>query len=296
MLGGMLIQKPSRRAANTLQAGNFLAGIALTCLLAACALPLATYEGEPTLGPDELATVIAGTAAAAAVQTEAASTALPTPVPTQTPPIPTISAPPFSAEGTALVPNSDGSTTFIDQAAGYQLQVPAGWLLVRVNEREYLEARLLPEAADPKVQHFLDQVQQNDPSLFRLFGADVRPENLRGSFVSNFNILWDRSAAGSLEDMIGILRAELPGTFLDPEITFAEVVINSSRLPVGIVESSSTLLTPAGWPVYLYQKQVIYRLDRGILTIVLSTTQDVRDAYLPDFDAMVDGLVVPGRH
>lgn len=287
MLGGMLILKDLQRAVRLLQTRCILISLALASLAAACAAPITIYVGTPTLGPNALATVIAGTAAAAAAQTQAA-------VPTQAaaPTATVTSVPLFSTEGTALIRHEDGSSTFIDRAGGYELKVPAGWLLVRVDEGDLLTARALPEAVDPKIQHFLDQAQNNDAELFRLFGADTRPEHLQGSFVSNFNVLWDRNSTGSLEQMIGILKAELPGTFLDPEITFSDVLITSSRIPVGVVESNSTLLTAAGWPVYLYQKQVIYRLNPGTLTIVLSTTMEEKNTYLPAFDAMVDQIVL----
>jgi hypothetical protein len=243
-------------------------------------------EIPPTADANALATMIAGTAAAAAAQTEVAQPVTPS---ATVPPTATVtSVPIYSTEGTALLTDAGGATTFIDQAGGYELKISPGWLLVRVNERELMDAWTLPETADARIQNFLHQVQKSDPKTFRLFGADTLAEHYQGGFVSNFNVFWDRDRTESLEQLVGALQEQLPRTYLNSTVTHAEVGFTSSRVSVGIVESSSVLLTPAGWPINLHQKQVVFHLKTGALTIVLSTTEELKDIYLPAFDAMVD--------
>ena len=250
-------------------------------------------EVPPTADADGLATMIAGTAAAAAAQTEAARPVAPS---ATIPPTATVTPVPiYSTEGTALFTDASGATTFIDQAGGYELRISPGWLLVRVNERELMDAWTLPETADARVQNFLHQVQKSDPRTFRLFGADTLAEHYQGGFVSNFNVFWDRDSTESLEQVVAALKQQLPRTFLNSTVTHADVTFTSGRVSVGIVESSAVLLTPAGWPINLYQKQVVFHLKTGALTIVLSTTDELKDIYLPAFDAMVDKFALLDR-
>ena len=292
-------QLAESRAVKLNHSKAILINMFIIVLILACVVPGLRPQTVPTANPDSLSTLIAGTAAAANTQTAAASspTLSPSPVPTHTA-LPVITGTPgsvFSAEGTALLPDENGSTVFIDQAVGYRLHIPAGWLLVRINEQELSDAFSLPAASDPRMQNFLRQVQKNDPKLFRLFGADTLPEHFQSGFVTNFNVFWDPNNTDSLEQLIGTLKEQLPRTPLNPSITFAAVSFTSSRVPIGTIESTSTLFSSEGWPTNLYQKQVVFRLTAGALTVVLSTTQEQKNTYLPGFDTMVDQIVLLGQ-
>jgi hypothetical protein len=268
-------------------------------LMPGCVVPMLTPTPISTANPNVLSTIISGTAHAANTQTAVAlsPTATSSPIPTGTP-TPTITPTPggeFSAEGTILIPDENGATLFIDQSVGYRLRVPPGWLLVRINDSEMTDAFGRPEAADVRVLNFLNQVQKNDPKTFRLFGADTLPEHFLSGFVTNFNVFWDPASTGSLEQVIGMLKDQLPRSQLNASITRAEVSFTSTRVPVGVIEASSTLYSSQGWPVNLFQKQVVFRLKTGALTVVLSTTQEQKNTYLPGFDAMVDQVVLLGQ-
>ena len=278
---------------------NIFLLVTISVLAGACGFPgLSPAPLPPTAGADDLATIIAATAAAAATGTQAALpptptetlTPTPTPFPTSTP------TPAFSSQGTALLAGAaDGAVRFVDQSAGYELSIPAGWLLVRVGEPEYVRAWALPEAADPKIQNFLRQVQKSDPAAFRLFGVDILPGRSQGGFVSNFNVFWDRSSSAPIADILETLEAVLPETSLDASVLTADLEFTSASVPIGIVETTSKKILPGGWPVHVYQKQVIYQLPAGALTIVLSTTDEMKDHYLPGFNVMVDGIIISSR-
>ncbi len=259
----------------------------------ACMLPNLMPPLTPTSDARALSTLIAGTAEAAGTQTQSAlpPTLAPTAIPTSTS-APTATATPiFSAAGTALILRPDGSATFLDELGGYALHVRAGWLLMRVNEQEFLDAWALPEASDPKVQNFLHQVQGSDPAAFRLFGVDARPERYQSGFVSNFNVFWDRTSTGSLVDIVETLKTDLPRTSLNASIVSSGIALTSQGESMGTIVSTSRYLSSEGWPINVYQKQVVFRSSVGALTIVLSTTDELKERYLEDFDAMVDGLI-----
>jgi hypothetical protein len=286
----MILRTGARPAKPHRSAAGLLTLLFATLLFAACALPGLTVEPVPTTDANILHVIVVATAAAAGTQTAAALP--PTPLPTITPTLTATPASIFSSDGTALLPDEGGASLFIDQAAGYRLRVPAGWLLVRINQPELERAFALPEAADPKVRNFLTEVQKYDARGFRLFGADILPAHAYSGFISNFNVFWEPGSSASLEQIVGRLDEELPRTALNASVTSRTVSFTALRVPIGIVESSSTLYSAEGWPVHLFQKQAVFRLSSGALSVLLSTTHEQKNDYLPEFNAMVDQLVL----
>ncbi len=248
-------------------------------------------EANPS-DPNAIYTIVAGTANAAAAQTEQANPAVQTSLPPATAAdstTPTATpASVLSAEGTSLVKQSDGSYLFVDQAAGYSIIVPAGWLAVRVNEQEFMKAWNLPEAADPKVQYFLTQIQNSDPGIYRLFGVDTQPAHLQGDFAATFNIEWDHNNNNTLTQTIDNLKKILPQSNLKSKILYADIGQNSSKVQMGIMELNSNTFTASGKKIQIYQKLVLFKLKNGILLFTLSATSDLKDVLLPGFDLMTD--------
>ncbi len=277
--------------------GRFFAILLILGSLLACALPgLGAPVPVNTLDPNSLSTAIAGTSAALAVQTSLAAPATPDlpPAPTQTTP-PTITAtatPQISSEGTSLGKQSDGSLVFSDYSGGYSVVVPAGWLALRINEKEFINAWSLPEASDPLVQNMLTQYQKSDPKAFRLFGIDIQPDHLRPDFRTNFNIFWDRSNKDTIEQQIAKLRKNPPITFAESKVTFAGTRATSTGIPMGIIEYSTSLTTLSGQSLTIYQKQALFNGQTGLLAFTLTTVADQKDEIEPGFSSMVDGIKI----
>src|SRR5215216_357997 len=92
----------------------------------------------PITNPPAVETSLAGTARALAKQTETANGF--TLTPSITPSLTLTPTPKISLNGTSLVFNEDGGALFVDNKAGIQLTIPAGWMAFRVNEQEYYDA------------------------------------------------------------------------------------------------------------------------------------------------------------
>ena len=265
-------------------------------LTLACALPGLSAPSEfPTPDPNSISTIVAGTANAAAMQTAQANPSTNTPLPTSTEtPAPTSTATPtprISAEGTSLVKQSDGSYIFTDLQGGYSVIVPSGWLVVRVNEQEYLNAWVLPEASDPKIQHFLTQFQNEDPKTYRLVGADIIPEHLQENFLTNFLISWNRNSTLTLQQEIDNAKTDLPRTVMQgAKISYADIGLTSTQIPMGIMELNWNTKDISGNTVKIYQKIVAFKVKSGTLAFTFSTTPDLKDAILNEFDLMTDQI------
>ena len=268
---------------------------ALMIVTLACSAP--GFSAPPDSGPldtDALSTIVAGTANAAATQTALVATNTPPPssIETAAPTETATPTPRVSAEGTSLSKQSDGSFIFTDQQGGYSVVVPSGWLVVRINEQEFLDAWGLPEASDPKLQNFLTQFQKADPKVYRLVGADITPEHFQGSFLTNFSISWNRNSTLTLQQEIDQTRKYLPQSIKGAKITYADVGTTSTQIPMAILEISWSTKDTSGQTIKIYQKIIGFKLKNGTLAFTLTTTPDLKDALINSFDFMTDQIMI----
>jgi len=262
-----------------------------------CAMPGLTPVSAPAPTADTvlLVTIVAETVAAALEETASAVAPIPTSTPTLPPPTETATASAeVTASGSLLTKRDDGSTLFADQRGGYELIVPAGWLALRVNEQEYLDAWTLPETADPAIQRSLTSIQNQDPNQFRLFVLDTQEGHVQGGFVTNINILWNQNETITLDDFtyLDSVAAELPNAIPGAEVLSTELTTTSNNIPMGIVTLQWTTQTEEGATVTVFQKQVYFRLNAGSLVITLTTSNELMDTVLPAFDAMIETFAI----
>ena len=199
---------------------GLLTAVVLGMTALACVVPGLPTASAPAPTPDtRLERMVAETVDAALELTrQAVPTATgflsATPQPTVTA---TLAATATQAPETMLDKNADGSSTFIDLSAKYQLTIPIQWLAVRINAPEYDEALQLPEAANPAIQGSLASIKEQDPSVFRLFMLDIAEEHLDGGFVTNVNLVWDPQMEVSFADDTDLktLAASLPASLKD---------------------------------------------------------------------------------
>ncbi len=273
----------------------FFAGLLLLTFALACAL-LELPSAPPPPTPDtRLGTMIAETVSAAleltafSVPTESPPpTATPTPTPTPTPtqhlPLP----------GSKLTEQDNGSILFVDENAGYRIAIPPGWLAVRLNEREYYDAFLLPQATHERIQAALQSIRTQDPATFRLFVVDVLEGHIQNEIVTTVNLVWDPEAAFSFgsEDDLQRLADTLPSNVEGLTVTSVEIVIPQSGIVRGEIQSEIGGHNALGQQVKLYQKMMIFNLRKGALIVTFTTESGFSETTLPMFHAMIETLVI----
>ncbi len=154
----------------------------------------------PKTNPPVVETSLASTARALAKQTETALgfTQTPSPVPTLT----LTPTPKISLNGTSLTINDDGSALFVDHKAGIQLTIPAGWMPLRVNEKEYYDAFTAPVVvANPAMAERLTQLQNVDVKKFRLDALDIREGHIPNGVISDINVIFLEGDTRTLEKL-----------------------------------------------------------------------------------------------
>jgi hypothetical protein len=288
----------------------------LLVTIPACVIPglSAPAAPLPTLTADTAAieTMVALTVSAAIAQTEQAAPDPATAVvivvtaPATSTPIPTAS-PTYAPESTAtptpeaaspsqsvLTKLGDGSLLFADKRAGYEIKLPPGWLSVRINEKEYLEAFSLAEAANAHIQQALLGVQNEDPNRLRLFALDTKPEHIQNEFVSDMRFALDggKTISFSSDADLRAIADKIPASaaVFRFEVTSIRIVSSAAGLQFGVIEAESSFQNAAGMAVPLYQKQVFFNTKGGVQSITLTTLADLKPILLPLFDAMLDSV------
>ena len=275
-----------------------LAALSLLMTILACVVPgLPASQPAPVASPlgtadTRLEIMVAETVSAALEQTQQAvptSTLVPTSTSTPAPTVTPSPAPDADDSGSSIDRFEDNTSKFTDHRAGYEITLQEGWLPVRINEQEYLDAWLLPELSDPAMQRSLGSIGSQNPDELRLFVLDIQEGHMEIDFVTNINLYWDQKKEMSLDNDEG-LKAEaaalsnaLPGL----EVLTSELS-TTSEIPIGIITSKSPVTTLDGVAVELFQKQVFVKTKVGILIITLSTTEELKQAVLPQFDAMIE--------
>jgi hypothetical protein len=260
-------------------------------VMLACAIPgipaASTSVPAPAVDDGRLQTMVAGTVAAALAQTEQAA---PTREPTR-PATPTEEA---LTAGSSLAAQADGTVLFVDERAKFQVSISPGWLPVRINEQEYLDAFALPAAADAGVQSELMDIKTLDPNIFRLFVYDLQDGHLISGVITGIDFVWDVEGVISLENDAGIketasdLAASTPGL----NATSATLSTNTNGIPLGIILAEIPGYTFEGAEVVLFQKHVYLNLPAGVLIVSFTTEQNFKDATLPFFDTMIETIKI----
>lgn len=263
--------------------------IALTFLgtILACAVPgLQTASAPaPTVDTGILSTMVAETVSAAIALTEQAvptPTIVPTYAPTSTPTAEIVPS------GSALTIQEDGSTLFVDERAGYEITVPAGWLAVGVNKQEFQSAFTLA----PEIQGFLLSIQNKDPNTFRLFAIDTLDGHFQDGFFTNINFIWDGQNAAPLKNDDGLKAgvAQLADAATEPEILSTTPSITSSGISVIFIESKYTMKNSSDKDIVIFQKQVVFNVKTGAVAITVTTVEGLKDTAFSMFDAMLETI------
>ncbi len=276
------------------RAQTFFAAAALFLSVLACILPgQNASQPAPTADTVLLATIVAETFSAAIQETANAALPLIESTPTLPPPAET-PTPEVSASGSMLTKHDDGTTFFVDQRAQYEVTVPSGWLALRVNEQEYLEAWTLAEASDPAIQRSLTAIQNQDPDQSRLFALDTQDGHIQGGFVTNVNFFWSEQDEISLDNDADLKEtaALLPNAIPGLEVLTTELSQTASGIPIGIITSTWRAATADAVEVTIFQKQVYIKVSAGTLVITLSTTDELKDTVTPAFDGMMETFAI----
>ena len=273
----------------------FFIALAFLASITACVVPGLQPASVPTPAPTtdagRIVTMVAETVSAAIAQTEQ-TRPTPTLVPASTP-IQT-ATPETITSRSALTTQNGGSTVFTDERAGYEITIPDGWLVVRINEQEYYDAWTLAEAADPNIQETLLGIKTEDPNAFRMLAIDTQDGHIQSEFVTDIHFIWDEQkeiSFDSIEDL-QVIANEIPATptAFRFEVTTVQIIIAPNGIQFGVIEAKSSFTNTSGDEVNMYQKQVFFKAKTGTQSIIFTTVDGLKETTLPAFDAMLETI------
>jgi hypothetical protein len=193
-----------------------------------------------------------------------------------------------------LTKQEDGSILFRDDLAHYKIKLPSGWLALRINEKEYLDAFSLEQAANTHVQQALLGVQNEDPNTLRLFAID--PARIQDEFVTDMRFVLDKGINISLatDADLQAIAGKIPSsvTVFRFEVTSVKMGTSANGVNFGVIEARSSFTNAVGIDVGLYQKQVFFNVPAGRQSIIFTTVADLKDTLLPAFDAMLNTVEI----
>jgi hypothetical protein len=283
---------------------TFFIALIFLAAITACVVPgLPTASAPvfaPTVDTGPIETMVAGTVSAAITQTALAQpTATPTSAATATATATVTSTPaptetPTPQAQSTLTKQADGSILFADARAGYQIKLPAGWLAVRVNEQEYLDAFSLEEAANTNIQQSLLSIQTEDPNVFRLLAIDTKAAHIQNDFVTDMRFVLDEKKTISLNsdaDLKAIAeKTPTSAAVFRFEVTSVKIVTTANGTKLGVIEAKSSFENASGANVAIYQKQVFFNVKAGTQSIIFTTVTDLKQTTLPVFDTMLETI------
>jgi len=275
----------------------FFAASLLLLTILACAIPGQPAAPLPAPTADTsgiLSTMVAETVSAAIALTEQA---VPTPtlVPTTTPTLTATIAP--AAEiipsGSTLTLQEDGSTLFVDERAGYEITVPAGWLAARIDQQEYRDALFI----SPDIYKSLLSIKNNDPNSFRLFVIDAQDKHVLNDFFTNINFIWNEQGAVSFENDDDLTASAVHLIEITPGLQILVMALSttSNGISIGLIDSKSTMKNFSDADIVVFQKQVIFNARTGTVAITVTTVEGLKDAVFAAFDAMLETIKISAQ-
>jgi len=266
---------------------NYITGSVLFFVIMACVVPGLSQPAAPSaFDPDSISTMVVLTANALASQTAAATTPLPpeTPTPTLLPTETVTATPKISFLGTSLILRDDQTTVFTDRQAGIEIIIPAGWMPIRVNEQEYLDAFSSNAAADLAIRNRLNQMQTFDPTWFRLDAIDIQPGHVFNGAASDINVIFQQNDSRSLEE---VAKDEKVKLFANFEIISSDYQQAANGMKTLVVEQRWDVTTGV-----TYYKGVFFKTSSGLVALDFYSPLDFKDTVLPDFEKVVGSLTL----
>jgi len=266
-------------------------------LVLACVMTPAVLTQEPeqpvsTTNPDLFATMVAEASGALLTQTAEAATLVSSPTPDLLSPddapltAPT-ETPVISLAGTSLSRLEDGSTQFIDTIAGISLTIPAGWLVMRLNEPEFYQVWELT-VDDPILQSDLEDILNLDPAQYRLHAFNTQPDYVYQGEGSKIIFIFVKDDVRTLEQIAE--DEKQPEVFTDYALISSGFQVRSDGLQLFMIEEQWQGTSSTDEQVMIYDKSVIFKVQSGTVMIDLFVPANISYEVIPAFDHMIEQM------
>lgn len=266
---------------------NYITSSILFFSIMACVVPgLSQPAAPPTFDLSTIPTMVVLTANALEAQTAVAALQVPLETPTLTPAESGSATPRISLSGTSLFLRDDQTTVFTDRQAGIEFIIPAGWMPIRVNEQEYFDAFVSDAATDPVIYDRLIQIQTADTARFRMDAIDIRTGHVFNGIITDIHYVFESDDSRSLKEISEDWRSA-DSIFVNYEFTSSNYEQAANGIEILVIERRYGPPTKA-----VFHRGVFFKIPSGIIRFDFFTNIDFKDTVLPDFESVVNSLVL----
>ncbi len=208
----------------------------------------------------------------------------PTPTPTITPtstPVPT---------GVDVEPQQDGTTHVRDWDNQYELNLPAGWLVVPLTKEDLDRAVQQAATLDPQFAKLADAYKGMDPNIFRVFGLNTGTKYVKASYPTIVVVSAITDPVASAFPMEGVAAMIEDKVFTGSTDTTWSVKRNAHGVDVGIVEGSMKVAVPNGGKQTVKAKVLAFQTGKKLIVIQFATPAQFAAEVLPPLDAVIDTI------
>ncbi len=227
------------------------------------------------------------------------STITASPVPTVTPsPAPTRTATPVPALAPTSSINqqaqSDGSIQIQDHKNGYQITIPPDWNVIDLTSGNL--DQILSGTADVNPQAS-QMIQTYKPLLLQgagLLAIDTNTSDQKNSISPIILTIGQVSQYSASLPMNFIIEANLQSiqqALPKAQVLSSNVGENKNGIEIGVIDVVQPVNTSPG-SASVYEKLVIFKVNQGLVTIVMVADQSMQTAIAPVMQAMIDSIDV----
>lgn len=220
--------------------------------------------------------------------TQPVAEATATPPPTETP-VPVLL-------GTELERLPDGTSKFTDLDGGYEMDIPAGWLAVRPDNTDEINAALVSEGENNQMlfdQLVLDK-NNYKAKVDRLLIYPIRPD-IQANVIFGFSkLVWDDSDTQVIDNAaMGRLVRELEssGALPDLRVTTSSIKENGNRVSVMIIKGRFSLADGQGGSIPFIANLVFFKpTPTSVTRITFTYMQEQESQISPDVNWMIESI------
>jgi len=220
--------------------------------------------------------------------TQPAAEATATPSPTETP-TPTLL-------GSELERLPDGASIFTDHDGRFQMTIPAGWLAVRPDNKDEINAALVGEGA--KNQVLFDQLVSDKDAykanIDRLLIYPIRPDIQENVIFGFSKLVWEASDTQAIDNaMMGRLVRELEssGSLPGLRVTTSFITENGNEVSVMVIKGRFSLPDGQGGSMPFIANLFFFKpTANSVIRITFTFIQDYEAQISADVNLMIESI------
>ncbi|NOZ72655.1 MAG: hypothetical protein GXP38_12220, partial [Chloroflexi bacterium] len=196
-------------------------------------------------------------------------------------------------EENSLITQEDGSTLFLDRDSGYQLTIPADWIVIPLGEGDY--ESLLQVGADTinVDQNLLDMLLSQADTTNALFMAwNFDSATLSDSGVPTITLI-KQELPGKVptEFVLKASAQSMPKLLAGAEVLSSDMVENAQGVNLGVIEILLPTSEESGGDT-IYEKLALLVNNSTMFNLTTVVDQKFRDTIEPIFDEVIDSITL----